>query len=90
MLSDIHVLPVQSFDHCPLFISCHDDERASSTKKRIFRYEASWSKKEDCSDIVKLAWRSSVNYTNKVDFVKRGLDRCKDHLVRWSKSTHGD
>lgn len=42
-------------------------------------------RQEDCFEVVKEAWNDSVyGRTDKVP-IKKGLDRCKVQLIRWSK-----
>lgn len=67
----IHVLHVQSSDNYILFISCHNQERDFMPRKKIFRYEANWTKKKYCKDIIKKAWGSSLAFSSKVETTKK-------------------
>ncbi|KAG6672142.1 hypothetical protein I3842_16G043300 [Carya illinoinensis] len=59
-LIDIYILPVQSLDHYHLLISCPNQERDFMCTRKIFRYEASWARREECKDVMKKAWGWAV------------------------------
>ncbi|XP_042950258.1 uncharacterized protein LOC122282367 [Carya illinoinensis] len=52
----VHVLPVENSDHTPLLVSCFHHQEEHITKKKLFRYEAFWSKRQESKDIVHRAW----------------------------------
>lgn len=87
-LVDIYILPIQSFDHYPLLISCHNQEKDFMHRRKFFRYEASWARREKCKDVIKKAWGCSLLFSSKVETTKRGLDRCGDKLMCWRKLIH--
>lgn len=85
-----YVLPVQCSDHNPLLISCQNRDDDLMPRRKIFKYEVSLARKEDCAEVIKSAWGCTLSYSNKAEFIKKGLDRCRDILVGWSKTTHGN
>ncbi|CAI9762864.1 unnamed protein product [Fraxinus pennsylvanica] len=53
----VQVLPVVTSDHNPLLISCNNDHIIGTSRRTtVFRYEAAWSGKQECIDIVGNAW----------------------------------
>ncbi|KAF5462771.1 hypothetical protein F2P56_018752 [Juglans regia] len=51
--SIVQVLPVINSNHSPLLVHYFNQEEEKLAHKRIFKYEAFWSKKQECRDIVK-------------------------------------
>lgn len=59
-------------------------------RRKLFRYEANWSKNEDYYEVIKKAWGCIVFHYNKVKLIKECLNRCRDRLVAWSKIANGN
>ncbi|XP_035548719.1 uncharacterized protein LOC108982475 [Juglans regia] len=85
----VQVLPAQTSDHSPLFISCANDEEKERRNVKLFRYEACWSKRQDCKDIIEREWRTSMSGSYSMNDVKGALKRCKDQLRVWAKANGG-
>ena len=73
-------------DHCALLIT--DSFAPQSSQKRRFQFEAMWTRREDCRDVIKEAWTGSVRANNPSDIVA-GLKRCADELSRWNRTVFG-
>lgn len=54
-------------------------------RMRLFRYEASWAKKEECHDVVKQTWVQNPTPIADMTETNRFLNRCKESLQKWSK-----
>lgn len=89
-MNHVFVLTVQSSDHNPLLISCQNRETEFLPRTKIFKYEGSWARNEECAAITKNAWICTVSAANKVEFTGKGLERCRDRLVVLSKKFHGN
>lgn len=55
----VQVLPVINSDHSPLLVHYFNQEEEKLDHKRIFSYEAFWSKKQECRVIVKRVWETA-------------------------------
>ena len=52
-------------------------------QKRRFQFEATWTTREDCRDVIKEAWTGSVRANNPSDIVA-GLKKCASDLSKWN------
>lgn len=52
-ITTIRVLFAQTLDNSPLLIFMGKGMEVGRSKRKLFRYEASWSEREDCYKIVK-------------------------------------
>lgn len=77
---EVHILPALTLDHSPLLILCENFDDAAHKAQKLFRYEASWSTKQECRSIVENAWLLPGNNSSSVSFFKDGLDRCREKL----------
>ena len=82
----MHHLVESASDHCALLII--DSFVPQSPQKRRFQFEAMWTRREDCRDVIKEAWTGSVRANNPSDIVA-GLKRCADELSRWNRTVFG-
>ncbi|KAG6683712.1 hypothetical protein I3842_12G027600 [Carya illinoinensis] len=85
----VQVLPVLQSDHSPLLVSCMREDGISNRGSKIFRYEASWSKIEECKEVVKNNWESSMRGDNPINRIQSNLIKCKIKLQDWAKSLGG-
>ena len=81
----VHHLVESSSDHVALSIS---DSFALKKPQRRFQFEAMWTRREECRDIIKEAWTGSVKADNPCDIVA-GLKRCADDLSKWNRTVFG-
>ncbi|XP_042950057.1 uncharacterized protein LOC122282168 [Carya illinoinensis] len=79
-----YVLPTITSDHAPLLISCCNFEDPTTTKRKIFRYEASWGKKPDCKKIIQDAWNQGRRGTGSMDKIKASLRKQTNTIRRIS------
>ena len=69
-------------DHYALLII--DFIVSQSPRKRRFQFEAMWTRRDECRDIIRTAWNDSVNLYSPNGMVA-GLKQCGDDLSRWNK-----
>ena len=73
-------------DHCALLIT--DKITPNQPRKRRFHFEAMWTKKEECKEIIKVAWEGCLNQ-NTPEGVVASLQNVATDLVRWNASIFG-
>ena len=69
-------------DHCILKIS--DSSFSPPSCKRRFHFEALQAKREDCHEIIEVAWNSDV-LANTHEGIAASLSRCAIDLLVWNK-----
>ncbi|XP_075636728.1 uncharacterized protein LOC142608963 [Castanea sativa] len=72
----VHHLVESTSDHVALLLS---DSLAQEKPRRRFQFEAMWTRREECRDIIKEAWAGNVRAATPGDIVA-GLKRCADDL----------
>ena len=77
-------LPVQNSDHCPLLVTLPNGLQGYKSK-RMFRFEAMWTKDVQCYDVINQAWNSDVAVGSKMFQVMEKLKICRGSLIAWSK-----
>ena len=82
----VHHLVESASDHCAFFIT--DSCVSHWPRKRRFQFEAMWTRRDDCRDIIRVVWNDSENLFNPNGMVM-GLRQCADDLSRWNKSVFG-
>uniref|UniRef100_A0A803MJ99 Uncharacterized protein n=1 Tax=Chenopodium quinoa TaxID=63459 RepID=A0A803MJ99_CHEQI len=76
-------LPFQNSDHAPILLEAGNYfERGK--KGKLFRFEAMWLSREECSEVVANAWRKEVG----ADPHMRILN-CSRDLTKWAATTFG-
>ena len=75
-----------TFDHCALLIT--DKTTPNQPRKRRFHFEAMWTKKEECKEIIKVAWEGCLDQ-NTPEGVVASLQNVAADLVRWNVSVFG-
>ena len=66
----VHHLVDSTSDHCALLIT--DSIASQSPRKKRFQFEAMWTRKDECRDIIKAAWNESVELHNPNGMVSMG------------------
>ena len=82
----VHHLVESANDHCALLIM--DFIASQWPGKRRFQFEAMWTRRDDCRDIIRAVWNNSVNLYD-LNGMVMGLRQCADELSRWNKSVFG-
>ena len=82
----VHHLVESASDHCAFLIM--DSCVSHWPRKRRFQFEAMWTRRDDCRDIIRAVWNDSENLFNPNGMVM-GLRQCVDDLSRWNKSVFG-
>ena len=82
----VHHLVESTSDHCALLIT--DSSVSQWPRKRRFKFEAMWTRRDDYRDIIRAVWNDSVNLYNPNGMVM-GLRQCVDDLSRWNRSVFG-
>lgn len=77
-LVDVNILATRSSDHSPLLITCHNQEEEIMPQRKLFRYEASWAKREEFHDVIKQARGISFPYTSKIEVKIEWIKRCRN------------
>ena len=65
----VHHIVDSTSDHFALLIS--DFVAYQMPRRRRFHFEAMWTKKEECRDIIEAAWRNSTNQNSPGGMVER-------------------
>lgn len=81
-------LPRLQSDYAPLLVECVDDpqNRVKSLKKKLFRFEKMWMKKDSCRTIVEKEWGNRNNLLSFADWIQR----CSEHLSHWDRTVVGN
>lgn len=73
-------------DHYPIFLV--DAKVLKDRRKRIFHFEAIWTRRADCKELIKEVWDGGTNLSNP-NGLRIGLKQCVEALSKWSKSAFG-
>ncbi|KAK2976049.1 hypothetical protein RJ640_024777 [Escallonia rubra] len=77
-------------DHSPILLYLKDDcTKANMKVKKQFRFESMWLRKEQCSDIIKLAWEKTEEGCPFKTIASKIKD-CRVGLLRWNRTTIGN
>ena len=82
----VHHLVESVSDHCALLIT--NSIVSQSPQKRRFQFEAMWTRRDECRDIIRTTWIDSVNLYSPTGMVV-GLKQCADDLSRWNREVFG-
>ncbi|KAL9659108.1 hypothetical protein QQ045_021151 [Rhodiola kirilowii] len=83
---EVHHLPRQNSDHCPLMIKLHGDVRRRTTS---FKFIGAWTKHKDFLDIVKGSWAEKAHENPLLNFALK-LKRLRGSLRKWNWEKFGD
>ncbi|XP_042969164.1 uncharacterized protein LOC122301866 [Carya illinoinensis] len=78
-------LVARSSDHNPILLCTSKYAAVTPVKQRLFRYEAWWSKEEECKEVITNNWLQDTTERNSVQQV---LTHCRNSLQQWSKNFH--
>uniref|UniRef100_A0A2N9GLP4 Reverse transcriptase domain-containing protein n=1 Tax=Fagus sylvatica TaxID=28930 RepID=A0A2N9GLP4_FAGSY len=78
----------QNSNHCPVLLSIPDDITVRRNKK-VFRFEAMWTKEEECCQVIDSAWGMGVSEGSPMYMVMEKLKGCRVSLIAWSKIKFG-
>ncbi|GMY24686.1 putative ribonuclease h protein [Fagus crenata] len=81
-------LAVQNSDHCPLLLSIPKVVGVSK-KKKLFRFEAMWTKDDQCKGVIEQAWGMEGLGGSPMYRVMEKLKGCRASLVAWSRDRFG-
>jgi len=82
----VHHLVDSTSDHCALLIT--NSMPQQPPRKRRFHFEAMWTKKEDCKEVIKVAWIGCGDLST-LSGIANGLRQCAIDLSQWNKSVFG-
>ncbi|XP_012851547.1 PREDICTED: uncharacterized protein LOC105971242 [Erythranthe guttata] len=83
----VHHLNYSGSDHVPIKLVLRVPTRARiSGKKRPFRFEATWLRRENCEQIIENQWRKSVDAGSMESVIYKNSE-CRLALILWSKLT---
>ncbi|XP_042964722.1 uncharacterized protein LOC122298944 [Carya illinoinensis] len=85
--SIVQVLPVLTSDHAPLLIHCFNSQEERLEHKKLSRYEAFWSKKQECRDIIQRTWLSFRGRNSNLKNVQHALESSMVQLQAWVRRT---
>ena len=74
-------------DHCALLLTDAAVTQELSSKRR-FHFEAMWTKRAECKDIIQGAWVSSQDLHSPSGIAAR-LRSCAENLFKWNKMVFG-
>jgi exonuclease III len=84
----VYHLPVQNSDHCPLLLDVPSGSIVVKRKK-IFRFEAMWTKEEQCRGVIGKAWSEDTREGSRMFKVTEKLKKCRVSLIAWSQERFG-
>ena len=73
-------------DHCTLYLS--DPKAPKLPRPRQFHFESMWIKKEECKEIIEVAWCSN-SVLSSPSGVASALSACAANLKAWSSVAFG-
>lgn len=81
---NVQHLAFHASDHRPIIAEWDRDhqDRTNLGKKRMLRFEESWTKYEDCKDIILQVWRN--HNTQEASSVQDKIKKCLIDLKKWS------
>ncbi|XP_042974748.1 uncharacterized protein LOC122306386 [Carya illinoinensis] len=82
----VYTLPALSSDRYPLFITLDVKDPYKFRKHKPFRFEASWSLREECHLQIEEVWKQPRMGENMLSTITEGLTKCKQKLLQWSKA----
>ena len=83
----VHHLVVPTSDHCALLITDAKGAQKSSNRRR-FQFEAMWTRRDDCKDIIQEVWNGSQEINSPMGIVAR-LSYCAEKLSIWNNMVFG-
>lgn len=89
-IADVVVMEVISLDHKPLLVSFSKKNYDRGRRKKIFKFEVSWTTDEECNEKIKMAWRQMVPGENSLGRAQQKLDNYQKQLSRWSSKNLED
>ena len=87
MNTKVHHLTESTSDHCILLVS--NENSPSKPHNRRFHFEAMWTKREDCREVIDTTWNNG-EIANTPEGIALGLQRCAAELSRWNKTVVGN
>ena len=82
----VHHLVESTSDHCALLLTDAVIIQKLSTKRR-FQFEAMWTKRAECKDIIQGAWDGQD--LNSSTGIAARLRCCVENLFKWNKMVFG-
>ena len=82
----VHHLVDSTSDYCAFLVA--DSIAMQHPRKRRFHFEAMWTRREECREIIKAAWGEGMGLETLNDIVAR-LKNCADDILRWNKAVFG-
>ena len=70
-------------DHCPLLLA--DSNSFQKHGKQRFFFEAIWTRRADCKELIEEVWNANSNLHDPGSF-SAGLNVCANRLDKWGKS----
>ncbi|XP_030923509.1 uncharacterized protein LOC115950456 [Quercus lobata] len=83
----VHHLVESTSDHCALLLTDTAVTQELSSKRR-FHFEAMWTKRAECKDIIQGAWVDSQDLHSPSGIAAR-LRNCAKNLSKWNKTVFG-
>lgn len=73
-------------DHFPILLA--HAKVLKERRKRKFHFEAIWTRRADCKELIKGFWDGGINLSSP-NGLGTGLKQCAEALVKWSESAFG-
>ena len=83
----VHHLVESTFDHCALLITDANVVQKYPNRRR-FQFEAMWTRREECKDIIQGVWDDSQELNSPMGIAAR-FSCCAKNLSRWNKMVFG-
>lgn len=84
------VLATRSSDHKPVLVAFHEEVRDKRTRKRVYKFEASWRVDVECIDVIQRALEDHDNDGNPIHSILNILDNYQSDLTGWSRRKFGN
>ncbi|KAF5442860.1 hypothetical protein F2P56_035476 [Juglans regia] len=82
----VEALTVSQSDHKALLLDLRQQNFVYKKKRRVFRFEAKWTRDEERVSVVERAWMRAEIDQNPGRNIQGKLNSCEGGLIRWSKS----
>ncbi|KAL0405661.1 UNVERIFIED_CONTAM: putative mitochondrial protein [Sesamum latifolium] len=77
-------------DHGVLWVDLQPTvETTPRRNKRLFRFEAAWTKVEECDDIITQSWTTKIR-GNGSEMLLHKIKECQINLLRWNRESFGN
>lgn len=86
-VSSVETMTALCSDHSPIFLDCKSGYGSGYQRSyNQFKYDASWSKGEGCTDLISNEWLKRADCGSRMKNVQWKLEACSKGLKLWCKN----